>query len=169
MDSTKRNEIIANTIEAFTTSTIVEVNVVSAQDLQQTKWFSSQMRPYAEVWISSKTNGVGTYVQKYGGQNPKWNLTPLEVVCEKELLFSNSTLLNIEVFHRSSKRGRDKHLGTASLFLTNEHYNSEHSKVFTCPLILKNGEKKGSINFTIKHKQYIIICEPSCVLKKDEI
>jgi len=159
MESTITKEVIANTLEAFNKFTIVEVKVISAEGLQKTKCISSKMRPYAEVWISSKESTVGTPILSFGGQNPIFHHL-LEVVCDKEVLFSNSAILNIEIFHRSSKRGKDKHLGKASICLVDESYNSQHSKVYTCPLTLKCGKQMGFVSFTMKLKQMAFICDP---------
>jgi hypothetical protein len=108
------------------------------------------MWPYVNAWISPDDQDTKTSTKDSEGPNPVWE-DLLLVVCNKEQIFSKNAELKLEVLHRSSGVGKNKHLGTATIALSHVHF-SDPSKVFVCPLVHTSGREQGVIEFTMTIK-----------------
>jgi hypothetical protein len=150
--------LVARTAEATNHMVVVEVGILSAQGLQwpqarglkRLKFWSSIMWPYVNAWISPDDQDTKTSTKDSEGPNPVWE-DLLLVVCNKEQIFSKNAELKLEVLHRSSGVGKNKHLGTATIALSHVHF-SDPSKVFVCPLVQTSGREQGVIEFTMTIK-----------------
>jgi hypothetical protein len=156
--------LVARTTEATNHMVVVEVDILSAQGLEwpeapglkRLKFWSSTMWPYVNAWNPDDQDAkASTLVSK--GPNPVWHdlkglhPDPLLVVFKKEQIFSKNAELKLEVLHRSSGVGKNKHLGTATIALSHVHF-SDPSKVFVCPLVHTSGREQGVIEFTMTIK-----------------
>lgn len=75
---------------------ILEINLISAQDLKPPSSNLRRMQTYAVTWINSTTK-LKTHVDSLGGENPTWNDKFLFRVTD-EFIYGDTSAVAVEIF-----------------------------------------------------------------------
>lgn len=95
------------------TTQVLEINLISAQDLKPPS--GKRMQTYALAWVDSSTK-IRTGIDRVGGENPTWNDRFLFRVTP-EFLSSETSGVYVEIF--SVGRIRDTSIGTVRFLISN--------------------------------------------------
>ncbi|XP_031248527.1 16 kDa phloem protein 1-like [Pistacia vera] len=94
-------------------TTILEVNLVSAQQLSEKK--SSKMQTYVVAYIDSKKKHFSR-VDKDGDGNPTWNDKFFFVIDRDSELFTSTSSMVLEIY-KVRRFKKDKRIGSANVLL----------------------------------------------------
>jgi|UniRef100_A0A2N9FBB4 hypothetical protein len=137
-------------------ATVVEINLISAQELPSYKASSStsSIRTYVVAWISPQQK-LTSRVDKAGDKNPTWN-DKFIVSIDKDLVFErpNSTLV-LEIYCKRRYR-KDRLIGKVNILLDslidkNQFWGSEDicGKVMAFHVRDSSGMPQGILNIGV--------------------